>query len=158
MANVSHKQNRTCQTFVYLIRANDHSVDHLRHGLAGAGVDRAVAAGGGPELRRSQLRARLPARVRAAPQRREPRRGPHRGEREEAAEHAGRLRRDPVQAQLPGRRRVHPGRPVPPPQLPLHRQLLRQGPEALHRQEARGQVVREDRQPRVVEAGGQDAE
>jgi hypothetical protein len=130
----------------------------VRDGVAGAGVHRAVAAGGGPELRRAELGAGVPAGVRAAPQERAARRGPRRGEREEAARHAGRLRRHPLQERVPRRRRLHPGRPLPPAQLPLHRQLLRQGQEALHRQEARGQVVRQDLHPRLVEAGHQDAE
>ena len=142
----------------------EHSVprrreqDDLRDGVAGAGVDRAVAAGGGAELRRAELGAGVPPGVRAAAQH-TGRRGPHRGERAEAAADAERVRRDPGEEQVPRRRRVHPGRPVPPPELPLHRQrAVAEGQEALHLQEARREVVRGDLQPRLLEAGGQDAE
>ncbi|KAL5652756.1 hypothetical protein ACJX0J_038214, partial [Zea mays] len=87
--------------------------------LYGAGAHRAVAAGGGAQLRRAELGAGAPPRLVA---------GHRRRERAAAAARAGRVRRRAGPERVPRGRRLHPGGPVPPPQRALPRVLIPQGP------------------------------
>jgi hypothetical protein len=142
----------------------------VRCGHAGARVHRAVAAGGGAELRRAELRSGVPPRVRPAAarvaglrcfrRRRGGAGGPpprrRRGERGPAAARAGRVRRRARQDRVPRRRRVHAGGPVPPPEralLGVHGDG--QGAAGVLRE--RGALVRRHVGTPGVEAGGQRA-
>lgn len=124
-------------------------------GHAGAGVDRAVAADGGVQLRPPELGSHLQPGLQADAGRGSRREG-GRGEREEAEHRAQHLREAPPGVAVPGGRQVLACRPLPPPQRPPPRQQRRAS--VLLRLPAECEpVVAEDIEPPVVAEGRGDA-